>query len=813
MGDYPLGYQLGKVACDLALKLGHKGTECQTSMLLGSWILQWNKPLKNAKKYNLQGLQAGLESGELHFAMYNVFCYACNIFSEGSSLNFIQQEIENKYWNLSLRYKNDLNNNILLGIRWVINTLNSNHKTNFGLYGQDFSEEVFVKSCEDNQIAMALAVYYTYKAQAHLVLNEEGKAYEKIQKAQSYAEAIFGFTTSLDLNFYTSLIYLKHFEKNHKAELIETVNTNQDQMKTWAKNCPENFLHKYKLVEAEQARIENEPFGKVYPLYKQAIKEAERHNYTQDAALGSELFADYLLSIDEEMFAKPYIRKAIQLYEKWGALAKLTQIREKYRNHLKDNAITPTLDRYSTRLIKTFSSTLSSVATRSKLDLDTILKANATLSQQVRLKDLIKEMLNLLMQNSGANKIAFLRKDTSGWFIEADSENNQELITQPKMFNKYHNLPRQIISYVMRKKELILLDDISQSTQFGKDPYIQEKGSKSVFVIPIKKREEILAILYLENDLSTKIFHKKGYRLINALVTQLAISMENTMLYENLESKVEVRNKELEKAYEETILMKEITQSIKYAKRIQEAVLGNPQKLTSNFKQGFVLFEPRDIVSGDFFWYSSVLVQVDGKQQTRKILIAADCTGHGIPGAFMTMMGHALLNEIIIERKITEPDLILQELDQKVIATLQKQDGGEETNDGMDISVLVLDETKAYFSGAKSPLWYVFDGIIREIKGSIYPVGSSQYHSPKVFTSHSIDLHKDMIIYMFSDGFQDQFGGERDKKYLRSHFRHFLFSISSHSLDKQKEILFQEFTAWKGNNPQTDDILVIGLKI
>lgn len=264
--------------------------------------------------------------------------------------------------------------------------------------------------------------------------------------------------------------------------------------------------------------------------------------------------------------------------------------------------------------------------------------------------------------------------------------------------------------------------------------------------------------------------------------------------------------------------LQEITHSIEYAQRIQKAVLGNPKELVSNFQQGFVFLEPRDIVSGDFFWYTSTLGSSakSGNEQAKvKVLIAADCTGHGIPGAFMTIMGNALLDEIVNERHITQPAKILQELDQKVIATLQKRDGGEGTNDGMDMGVLVIDEAqrKAYFAGAKAPLWFICNGEINELKGSKYPVGSTQYLPPKVYEEYMIDLKKHTIFYMFSDGFQDQFGGEADKKYLRSRFRRFLLSISHLPFSRQKSLLQEELSKWKGSNAQTDDILVIGIQV
>ena len=237
----------------------------------------------------------------------------------------------------------------------------------------------------------------------------------------------------------------------------------------------------------------------------------------------------------------------------------------------------------------------------------------------------------------------------------------------------------------------------------------------------------------------------------------------------------------------------------------------NDEQVCKLLNNHFIIYKPLDIVSGDFFWYSTVK-----KDDTNiQVVIAADCTGHGIPGAFMTIMGNALLDEIVNAKQITEPAKILQELDQKVIATLQKRDGGEGTNDGMDMGVLVINQAqkKAYFAGAKSPLWYICEGEVNQVKGSKYPVGSTQYPPPKVYESHTFDLKEGTMFYLFSDGFQDQFGGDQDKKYLKSRFRRFLLSISHFPCSKQKDLLTKEFEDWKGLNPQTDDVLVIGVQV
>lgn len=260
---------------------------------------------------------------------------------------------------------------------------------------------------------------------------------------------------------------------------------------------------------------------------------------------------------------------------------------------------------------------------------------------------------------------------------------------------------------------------------------------------------------------------------------------------------------------------KNITASINYASRIQQAILGNNESITSNFKDSFLLLKPRDIVSGDFYWFSEVkrsgaLPGQEHRTLFFKVIVAGDCTGHGIPAAFMTVLGNTLLDEIVNENRITNPGKILSLLDRKLMMKLQRQN----VNDGMDISMLIFDEEnkKVGFAGAHHPLYYVRKGEIFQIAGSKFPIGSEQY-TKKKFDTHTIDYEDNDVFYIFSDGYQDQFGGEENLKYYKKRFRHFLLSISHLTMAEQEALLRTELASWQGDRHQTDDILVIGIRV
>ena len=275
-----------------------------------------------------------------------------------------------------------------------------------------------------------------------------------------------------------------------------------------------------------------------------------------------------------------------------------------------------------------------------------------------------------------------------------------------------------------------------------------------------------------------------------------------------------------------------ITQSINYAKGIQQAMLPSIETLTSLLPESFILFKPRDVVSGDFYWFKEVDSKSDiykvmnlfkkntGKEDKsktnnsdKKILISAvDCTGHGVPGAFMSMIGYNLLDEII-GKGVNKPNLILEELHRGVKFSL-KQDTTD-NKDGMDMALCAYNkkENIIEFSGAKNPLIYIKNNEIFQIKGDKNPIGGSQSSDIK-FISHKIEITGPTWFYIFSDGFVDQFGGPDGRKFMIKKFRQLLLEIHEQPMDEQKEILDITFEGWKGSNfSQIDDILVIGFKL
>ena len=289
------------------------------------------------------------------------------------------------------------------------------------------------------------------------------------------------------------------------------------------------------------------------------------------------------------------------------------------------------------------------------------------------------------------------------------------------------------------------------------------------------------------------------YRLMRENLRLEGIVTERTA--EVVRQKDEIVSKNIVLEYQK----KEIEDSIRYARRIQSAVIPSEKVCREIFPQSFVVFKPLNIVSGDFYWISRIGNKI--------IFTAADCTGHGVPGAFMSMLGVAFLNEIVNKDNITSPEMILNHLRDKVIQALQQQGISGEARDGMDIAIVTIDkqEQKIEYAGAYNPLILIRNGEIIETAGEKMPIGI--YENMHPFNKHEIHIEKGDVFYMFSDGYEDQFGGPDGKKFKSKNLKQLLLEIHTHPVEKQKEILENSFEEWKGDLPQVDDVVLVGLAI
>mgnify|MGYP003393854008 CR=1 FL=1 len=280
-----------------------------------------------------------------------------------------------------------------------------------------------------------------------------------------------------------------------------------------------------------------------------------------------------------------------------------------------------------------------------------------------------------------------------------------------------------------------------------------------------------------------------------------------------LEQKVTERTEEVVRQKEEVErqsrkvveLYKNVTDSIRYAKRLQESILPPDKRIRELLPESFVLFRPKDIVSGDFYWFEKVDEKV--------VFAAVDCTGHGVPGAFMSLVGHNGLNQAVKERGHTEPATVLRDLNRIAFEALHKDRDQFLVRDGMDMALCTLDRESLvlHYAGANCPLYLVRNGDLMQFEPNKISVGGFELDGVS-FQEHKIQLERGDVLYVFSDGYPDQFGGPKGKKFLYRRFRELLVSIHDRPMERQKSLLLDALNDWKGAHEQVDDILVIGMR-
>lgn len=531
--NYDLAYQHGCLSVKLADKYNDLSSKVGTRQFHACMIMPWLKHIKLSERVNVEGIEAGLQSGDLQPTGYSVTYNLYNLIYQGKNLDLLLKKVDR-----GLLFSQESHNqwavNCILSAKILIQNLVGLTRSKSCFDVEEIKEVDFLETCQKDQTLAAVCFYYIFKAEV-LYLYGQSLDLSLLEQAGEWFDYIPSTISISKHNFYYSLTLTSLHHQSSLGEqerYWQQLKANQQRMKEWADNCPENFLHKYLLVAAEMSRISGQWY-QAMNLYDQAIESARKNEFIQNEALANELAAKFWLEQGKEEFAQLYMRKACQGYQIWGAKRKVEVLEETYPQWFSSSS--------SNRKLATGATASSTTSNRliEALDLTTIMKASQAISGEIVLEDLIEKLMKIAIENAGAQKGFLLLEKEGNWVIEAEGtvDSDEVHILQSISIGSIsvnHQTPllsASIINYVTRTQENLVLDDAAHEGQFIHDPYIVATQPKSILCTPLLNQGNLCGILYLENNLTTNAFTPDRLEVLKLLSSQAAISLQNAQLY------------------------------------------------------------------------------------------------------------------------------------------------------------------------------------------------------------------------------------------------------------------------------------------
>ncbi|WP_242055553.1 PAS domain-containing protein [Nostoc flagelliforme] len=531
VGDIEAGYEFGQLALKLLSQSKTHSERAGTLLFINHFINHWKEHTRESLELLLEAYQSGLETGNLEAAAYCAYTYCFQLYVSGKEL----VEVERKTATYSEAIRQIKQEAPLIWSQIfhqaVLNLMGCSINPT-RLIGESYNEENSSPQTEAANSGIAATVYF-HKFVLCYLFSEYAQAVENLVLAESYLFLGTGSLGEPPYYFYDSLVRLAIYPRSStqaKEEILGKVALSQEKMKRWAHYAPMNCLHKYHLVEAEKAQV----LGKLLEaekFYEQAIQGARENEYIQEEALAYELAAKHYLARGLEKFAQFYMKEAHYCYERWGAMAKVKDLETRY----------PQLFSQSSNVVSTpvrTTTETSSNTPHTALDLATVMKAAQAISSEIELEQLLSSLMQILIENAGAQTGCLLLENAGEWRIDAACELVEgESVCTARVLQSTpiaNRLPESIIHYVIRTYESVILNDATREGNFINDPYIQHHQTQSVFCLPLLNQSKLIGVLYLENQLATGAFTPEQSQLLNLLSTQAAIAIENAKLYSKL---------------------------------------------------------------------------------------------------------------------------------------------------------------------------------------------------------------------------------------------------------------------------------------
>jgi predicted ATPase/signal transduction histidine kinase/CheY-like chemotaxis protein/tRNA A-37 threonylcarbamoyl transferase component Bud32 len=550
MGDIDSGYQFGQLALSLLSRFNTQEIKAKTITIVNIFIRPWKEHLRQTLEPLMSAYSIGIETGDLEWGAFGLLVNSYFAYYSGQELTAVEKEMAvNRDAIAKIKQKTALNYHEIFW-QTVLNLLGKSESP-CHLRGKVYDEEIGLPLYEQVNDKAAIAYTYLNKLLLCYWFENYSEAIENAAKEEQYLDAVVA-TPHLSLfHFYDSLVKLAVYpgvSQSEQGSILERVQANQEKMQKWAHHAPMNYLHKHYLVEAERHRVLGENV-EAMDAYDNAIALAKKNEYLQEEALANELAAKFYLSWGKDAIAQLYLQKAHYIYQMWGAQAKVEHLEANYPQFITKTSAKGGSAKGGMDSTIPQGTTNQPGTDHNLLDLATVMKAAQALSGEIVLGSLLTKLMQILLENAGAETGVLILEKATKLFIEAVGQVNQdEIIVQQSIpVETSQQLPLSIINYVRQTQENVVLNDATREGIFTEDEYILEHQPKSVLCAPIVGQGKLIGILYLENHLTTGAFTAERVEVLQLLSAQAAISIENACLYQDLAT----ANADLKRSHEQ----------------------------------------------------------------------------------------------------------------------------------------------------------------------------------------------------------------------------------------------------------------------
>ncbi|MBD1887021.1 AAA family ATPase [Microcoleus vaginatus] len=811
IGEIELGCQYGQLSLQVLDKFPSQEFHSKVLMVYNACVRHWKEPSRSSIASLVSAVQSGLETGDIEYACYSAMYLCIYSFFSGENLRSVDTKYE-QYIELMLNYKQEYQTYYTKIWRQLTLNLQGLAEDNCRLVGESFNEdEMLPVLLAANNVSSLFGVYFA-KLVVNYLFGERDRAVENAQLAQQYVAGVGSLMMVPQYNFYHSLALVAlypHADSIAQEQYLNQVAANQEKMQTWAFHAPMNYQHKYDLVAAEIARVLGHRL-EAMDLYDRAIATAKENQYLQEEALAGELAAKFYLELGKYKIARVYLTDAYYAYARWGSPAKIHDLEQKYPQLLyqvlEQKTSLYAADTIDQTLVEPLTSTGNNIGTM--LDLATVIKASQAISGEINVEELLSTLIGILTQNAGASKGSLILERAGQLSIVAKCLDERCYLPNIPL-SQSQNLPITAINYVWRTRETLVINDIATENIFAADPYIIQHQPKSVLCTPIVNQGKAIGILYLENSLAPGAFTPDRLEVLKILSSQAAISLENALLYQTLEDKVEERTAQLAQANQAISALNQrlknenlrMSAELDILKQMQQLILPKPAELAAIAELDIAGFmEPADEVGGDYY---DVLC-TDGVVT----LCIGDVTGHGLESGILMVMTQAAVRALKEVQEI-EPVRFLDTLNRTIYKNIQRMNSDK----NMTLALLNYADSTISISGQHEETIVVRKGGQIQRIDTInlgFPIGLDEDISGWI--SHVlVDLEPGDGVVLYTDGIPE--ARNMHKKFYGIERLCEVVSQNWHlSAEQIKEATIDDLRKFIGQQKVFDDITLLVLK-